>query len=69
VDLRDRMKNNADGAEPLRCVTQRDTSFCIANGAVNSAVRSGTAREQTGLEVTNVARIALSAVLRGTNGE
>ena len=55
-------------AEQLRrtWVTQRGTSFCIANGAVNSAVCFRTARETTTRDVTNVARIALSAVLRGS---
>jgi len=67
VDLRDRMKNNADGAEPS-VVSRARHLVCIANGAVNSAVRSGTAREQTGLDVTNVARIALSAYCVGPTG-
>jgi hypothetical protein len=33
-------------------VTLRGMSFCIARGAVNSAVRFGTGREQTGLAGT-----------------
>ena len=50
-------------------VTLRGMSFCIARGAVNGAVFFGSAREQTGLDVTNVARTALSAVLHGSNRE
>lgn len=38
--------------------TERGTSSCIASGAVNGAVYFGNTREQTGLNVTCVARIA-----------
>jgi hypothetical protein len=53
----------------LVAVTLCGMSICIANGAVNSAVRSGIAREKTTREVMTVARIASSAVLQGTQRE